>query len=158
MLYNLFGDMAGQLFRSWSTCTKLVWKCPRATKTFLVENLLAVDFIPVRVQLMSRFVKFFRQLLKCDSREIMVVANIVARDVRSTTGFNVAMLERETGLSPWDVSPARFKEAFPPVPVPEQDEWRVPYLGKLLKERYIMENNMQDTDMITELIDSLCTS
>ena len=158
MLYNLFSDKAGQLYRSWSTCTKLVWKCPRATKTFLVQNLLAVDFIPVRVQLLTRFVKFFQQLLKCHSREIMVVANIVARDVRSTTGYNVAMLERETGLSPWDVTPGKFKEAFPRVQVPHQDEWRIPYLRRLLKERYTLENNMKDTDIITELIDSLCMS
>ena len=43
-------------------------------------------------------------------------------------------------------------------PAPKEDEWRLPLLEKLLKQRYEMEIHVQDTDAIQELIDSLCSS
>ena len=42
--------------------------------------------------------------------------------------------------------------------VPVQDMWRIPLLGKLLRHRYNMEINVQDTTDISDLIDSLCSS
>ena len=39
---------------------------------------------------------------------------------------------------------------------PEQDQWRVPYLGKLLEQRGELHHQMMDTAELTELIESLC--
>ena len=37
MLWDLFGEKAGQIYRSWSTAVKLTWDVPRSTHTFLVH-------------------------------------------------------------------------------------------------------------------------
>ena len=40
--------------------------------------------------------------------------------------------------------------------LPEQDKWRLPYLGKLLEQRGDLYYQLEDTSELTELIDSLC--
>ena len=42
--------------------------------------------------------------------------------------------------------------------LPEQDKWRLTYLGRLLEERGEKFFRMEDTTQLTELIDSLCVN
>ena len=51
MLWDFSGRMFGQFCRSWNTCVKLVHEVPRSTHTYLVENFLADEFLPVRTEL-----------------------------------------------------------------------------------------------------------
>ena len=41
-------------------------------------------------------------------------------------------------------------------PVLVQDIWRLDYLGKLLRERYRLSKELQQTKQIDALIESLC--
>ena len=52
MLWDLFGENAGKVYRSWNTCVKLVWNVPRNTHNYFVENLLAKSFYSVRAQIL----------------------------------------------------------------------------------------------------------
>ena len=56
MLWDLFGDMAGQVYRSWNTSVKLVWDLPRSTHNFFVEHLLAESFSSVRQSILVQYV------------------------------------------------------------------------------------------------------
>ena len=105
-----------------------------------------------------RFVKFFKKLRESKSEKIQLLANIVARDVRSTTGKNLNIITTRTGLDPWQDSDMKVKEKLIRAPVPEAESWRVPLLMQYLEQRSIMEANMEDTVEITTLIDSLCSS
>ena len=40
MLWDLYGEMAGQVYRSWNTTVKLVWNLPRGTHNYFVDQLL----------------------------------------------------------------------------------------------------------------------
>jgi hypothetical protein len=42
--------------------------------------------------------------------------------------------------------------------LPDQDRWRLLYLGRLLEERGERFHMMEDTTGVTELIDSLCVN
>ena len=90
---------------------------------------------------------------------MVVLANLVARDVRTTTGANLHFVRELTGLDPWQCSPKDVKAvmAEKQAELPDQDRWRVPYMGRLLEERGERFHSMEDTKEITELIDSLCT-
>ena len=48
MTFSLYSDMARQVYNCWSTCVKLVWNVNRATKSFLVENLLTGGLPSIR--------------------------------------------------------------------------------------------------------------
>ena len=161
MLYDLFDDQSfGKYHRCWGTVVKLTWGCPRSTHRYFVQSVLAPGFISIRTKLISRYVNFFRSLLKSSSKEVRLVASLAAQDKFSTTGKNLAKILQETGLNPWEASPTEVRQALiaQEAVVPKQVIWRVPYLSKLLAERNEMEVNSLDTGQISQLIDSLCSS
>ena len=102
--------------------------------------------------------KFFRSLRKSKSEEVRVLSELVGRDMGSTTGKNIAMLERETGLSPWTELPVKFSQKLAALKtqIPEQDLWRLEFLSKLLRERYNLSKQLIDTKYVSSLINSLC--
>ena len=64
MLWDLGGDQVKQLLNCWSTCVKLAWNVPRATHTYFVDHLLACDLSSARVDIMVRYLKLFKGLVK----------------------------------------------------------------------------------------------
>ena len=63
-----------------------------------------------------------------------------------------------TGLDPWCCLGSQVKRVMweKLADLPEQDKWRLPYLGKLLEQRGDLYYQLEDTSELTELIDSLC--
>ena len=158
MLWDLNGEMAGQISRSWSTSVKMAWDVPRSTHTWLVDNLLGSGFFSVKQQLVGRYVNFVSGLLKSVSPEVKTVANMVARCARSTTGKNMMSIQRETGLDPWRSQAWMVRGKISKAEVPVGEGWRVQYLAKLLQARKEMETKCQDVEEVNLLIESLCSS
>ena len=125
-----------------------------------MENLLAATFCSFAMSIKSKYVKFFQNLLTSKSKEVRLLSELVGRDASSTTGRNLIMLEQETGVSSWSSSPRQVSDILSAVvtPVPEQDEWRLPYLQKLLTERYKLNAEAKDTQDISFIIDNLCVN
>ena len=159
MLWNLYGDKAEQMFRCWRTAAKLCWDVPRGTHTYIVNNLLAANFKPLRNQALSRYVSFYRSLLASPCKEVAVVARMVGRNASTTTGLNLLNLGLETRLNPWTDKVSSFKNYFCQTEgVPEMDRWRIPLLSKYLRIRKEQSVCLENTDYIDSLITSLCTS
>ena len=160
MIWDLYSEGAGQYFRCWNTAVKLVWNVPRSTHTYFVTCQLAASFVSTRTKILSRYVKFFQSLLKSKSPEVVLVANLVGRDMGSTTGSNISKLAQETGTNPWSASSSMTTQALEKgtIMVPNEDNWRLPLLDKLLVQRYEMEMQVTNTDAIQDMIDSLCSS
>ena len=120
--------------------------------------MLAQSFRNFSTIIKSRFVKFFDKLRKSKSEEVRILSELVGRDMGSTTGKNLALLERETGMNPWSSPSWKVSAKLDSMkaPVPVQDIWRLDYLGKLLRERYRLSKELQQTKQIDALIESLC--
>ena len=89
------------------------------------------------------------------------MANLAARDVRSTTGSNIKLLEDLSGLNPWEYGTIRMKQELEKkdvVEIPEQDNWRIAYLASLLEQRQVQHytGNEEEEQRLTGLVDSLC--
>ena len=159
MLWNLYGEQAGQFYRCWNTCTKLSWELPRSTHTFFVDNLLSCGFPSIRQQVINRYIKFFRSLLASPSKEVAVIARIVAMNASSNTGANLLNIKLETNLSSWSAPLFKFKDViFRPSPIPDQDRWRLSLLPKYIDIRKKQLLDCSDTEFIDNLIESLCSS
>ena len=92
MTWPLYSVKAKQVFNTWSTCVKLAWGVPRATRNYLVDNLLSAGIPSVRACVLARYCKFFSTLRSSPSMEVRVVANIAGADMRSITGSNVHII------------------------------------------------------------------
>ena len=87
------------------------------------------------------------------------MANLVSRDVQTTTGTNLRLIERETGLSAWITGQDKLNEAFvqkETVPVEEREKWRIPLLNKLLIQKQELLYLGEDIEEISGLINCLC--
>ena len=137
MLWALGSDLATQYFNAWSTCVKLTWQVPRATHRYFVDHLLSCGLSSVRVDTLARYTKFVRGLLSSPSMEVSVMCGVAKEDIRSVTGANMALLREETGLNLAKASTVQVKEKLlrNTVEVPDNDSWRLAYLGKLLTAR-----------------------
>ena len=137
-IWDLTSPEAEMVFAAWRTGHKIAWRVHRGCRSYLVQQVLAPHVTSLRVQILCKFRGFFRSLLDSPSTEVAVVARLAARDLRSSVGTNLALLQRETGLDPWVVGPGHLRAVLldkARVVVPDQDKWRVPYLERLLAER-----------------------
>ena len=158
MLWDLGGEEVQKLLNCWTTCVKLAWNVPRGTHTYFVDHLLSGDLSSAKVDIMVRYLKFFKGLLKSPTKEVLLMANLSARDVRSTVGKNLRYLQLESGQDPWITSPADLRQSLSSqkADAPEDDRWRLRYLAKLLEERGQHYYECKDTLNHSNLIDSLC--
>ena len=152
-LWDLYGDMAGQVYRSWNTSVKLVWDLPRSTHNYFVEHMLAEDIPSVRKRILTQYVSFLQRLGKSVSKEVRIIKDIAAADIRSVVGKNVSKLKEEFDLDPWV-----YQKKNKYYEVPEVDKWRLPLLSQLLATRNEMEVCGEDSETVVGLIESLCSS
>ena len=77
--------------------------------------------------------------------------------MRITTGRNLHHVQQMTGLDPWNCIWGQLRKLLDEklAELPVQDEWRLPYLGRLLDQSGQKYYLMEDTAELTELIDSL---
>ena len=125
--------------------------------------MLSCGFSSARVDILSKFVSFFKSLRYSASKEVQVLSRLVSRDVRSYTGKNLLLLQELSGLSPWTVSSTRLKQVLmekEQCQVPIEDQWRLPYLESLISQRRAAQDLALDDlgNYITELINSLVIS
>ena len=160
MTWPLFSAKATQVFNCWSTCVKLAWDVPRATHTYLVDNLLCGGIPSIRNSVLARFCKFYHSLTISESLAVRVMANISSNDIRSVTGSNLFNIKKEIKLDPVrDPLPAVKRSLLEmKKSVPAQDLWRLPCLQKFLALKYEMEAKHQDTGELDRLTESLCKS
>ena len=147
-----------KLFKSWNTLTKLAWGVPRSTHTYLVENVLASSFLSARHQVLGRYVTFFQSLLTSPNREVRILARIVSQDKRSVTRLNIEYVTKLSGLSPWDFNKSRIVGALQKCEVKECDQWRLPFLTKLIEQRSYKLHIVEETLSIQTWIDSICST
>ena len=166
MLWNLSGEAASQVFSAWSVAVRLSWSCPRDTRTYLMQQVLSSGLDSAKTDILVRYSKFFRSLRCSPSREVRVLANLVSRDIRTSTGSNLRLLEEASGLDVWDTCQSKLREEIRKkelVKIDDHDKWRIPYLSKLLGQRQElvyqgMDQEEEEMTRIEELISSLCTN
>ena len=88
-----------------------------------------------KVDLLTRYVKFFLSLRKSASKEVQLLSRYLGGHVQYVTGRNLMLIQDIVNLSPWNISNTKLKEALisaETVEVPMVDRWRLPYLSTLL--------------------------
>ena len=138
----------------------MAWDVPRATHTYLEDNLLDGGFPSIRTSFLARFVKLYYSLRRSNSLALRVMASISATDIRSVTGSNLFHIKKETKLDPTSDMMYKVKQAILDIraDIPMQDGWRILCLNKFLAQQYVLEAQHQDTDELDKLIDSICIS
>ena len=107
---------------------------------------------------LSRYSTFFKNLLRSPCSEVAVLAELMAKDVRSTTAGNLAHVSAITGLNCSSADKLAVKAALPIGEVPESERWRLGLLDSLLSERAALEKEGKDVKRIISMLGSLCNT
>ena len=91
---------------------KLVWGLPQQTRTYFLQQMLCCGYSSARVDILSRFVKFFHGLRSSASYEVQVLSRLLARDMLSVTGKNLRLIQELTQLNPWTACNGGLKAAL----------------------------------------------
>ena len=161
--WDLGSAASSAFFSAQKTGVKLAWGVPRATHTYLVQQCLAPGATSARAEVLARFAGFFAGLRNAPSQEVRTVALLAARDLRTTTGANIRLVEQASGLSVWNSTTAQVRAAIrqkETVTVPAGDSWRPAYLRKLLEQRihHHYQGDKERETFFQSLIDSLCVN
>ena len=158
MLWDFSSERTWQFCRAWQTCVKLVFDVPRSTHTYLVDQYFSTQFLPIRTELFSRFSNFTKNLKKSESFEVRCLIQISEKDLKSTTAWNIYTIEREIGFDPLVTTPEIIRNYPIRAEIPQSDTWRIPLLDKLLEQKQIKEDSLENAGELRKLIDSLCSS
>ena len=126
---------------------------PRGTHTYFVDRMLDCWISHVRTDILGRYIKFFSSLRESPSMEVSVLAHIVARDVRTTTGSIHHSVQEMTGLDPWSslgiqvIKVIREKLAD----LPEQDNEALPAVVNMNATALLPEAGIDLKEYLTGL-------
>ena len=123
-----------------------------------MDNYLAINFDSVTKELFSRYVNFVKLLQKSFSYEIRSLFEIIGYNCQSNTGRNLYSIQAQTGLDPYRISSRQIRDLEMGQQIPVNEMWRIPTLDRLLKKRNDLLDNMENTDEVETLIDSVCTT
>ena len=151
--------MAGQVFREWNTAVKLAWGLPWQCHSYFLE-MLSGGATSAQYDVFSRYAGFVKKLRTSSNYEVRILFNIVSRDIRSQTGQNMDLVSDQCNRL--DLISSSIKEMKEKLhlktDIPPEAAWRVPYLAKLLTQRQENIYSGQPTELLTIMIDSLCTN
>ena len=158
MLWQLQSSSTASYFKAYSSCVRRVYGLPLNTFSYLVEGHLASHQPPLRNMVLVRYPRFYQRLLTSASSEVAIVAEVVAKDARSTTVGNLAFLGSETGLEVKEADRLEVRSMLPVKGVPENESWRLGLLDRLLRERSELLRQGADATRVIAMISSLCTT
>ena len=168
-LWELGGVKANMVYNTWRVGARDTWGVTRTTHKYVVDNLLVSNVSSVKADILSRYPRFYKNLLMSPSPEVAFMAAKVGKDQTTVTGRNLKFIENVTQLDPLMTSGRRLKEELSrPEAVPENEEWVLEELTDLLelqqRQRYCVEEEEEEREeeeekkMLEEVINVLCTN
>ena len=158
ILWRLNSTAASSFFKAYSSCVRRIWRLPVNTFTYIVEGHLTSGVKPLRNLVLGRYPAFFQRMAWSPCREVAVMAELAAKDARSTTASNLAHVSSLTKLDCKTADWREVKAALPVAEVPERESWRLGMLDSLLQKRSELEKEGKDTRRVVAMLGSLCAT
>ena len=156
-LWDLFGEEAVHLEKSWNICVRKAFGLPRTTHRNLIEPLS--DQWHLKKILIMRFVSFVKQIEKSTKMFPQCLLKIVKHDTRSITGHNIRMIKILCDNNDWNTVGTNDVGKIDYAVMKEDDLWKVKLGRELieLKHRQLQANTFSDEE-IDKILDYICTS
>ena len=148
-LWNLFGNEATRLEKTWNVSQRIMLGLPRQSHRYFVEPLSSTRHI--RFALIERFIKFAKSLEVSEKTVLRKIFQSVKRDCRSTTGENLRNLMKLTKKTDVDDIDIGSSKGLVYNPIPLGEEWK----GNFAEELVEMKSNRHGVDLSTVELDAI---
>ena len=132
-LWDLFGDSAVSLEKSYNISVRHMYNLPRETHRYIIEPI--TEKMHLKLVLIKRFLQFREQVFRCPKAIIRNLYNIFQYDASSLTGSNLRkimlMCEKNSikNVEVLDIEKLVYFEC------PEKEVWRISLINELIKIR-----------------------
>ena len=148
-LWNLFGNEATRLEKTWNVSQRIMLGLPRQSHRYFIEPLSSTRHI--RFALIERFIKFAKSLEVSEKTVLRKIFQSVKRDCRSTTGENLRNLMKLTKKTDVDDIDIGSSNGLVYNPIPLGEEWKVDFAEELVE----MKSNRHGGNLRTERVDTV---
>ena len=156
-LWDLFCNEAKKVENSWSVSFRLMYDLPRNTHRYFVEPISGMPHI--KSTLIKNFLGFVNQVENSSKSVAKDLLSHIKYDVRSTTGSNLRNILLLTDKDSIEELTAIDSRSLTFSKIPDNNEWRIPFLRELLEIRSgncILEQFNQEE--ISDFINFICIS
>ena len=127
-LWDLTSNEVDRIYKSWNVAVRMAFGVPPTTHRYLIEYMSGA--LHPKTMLSGRYSKFVDSLCMSSKVEVALLANMAVQDNRTVMGKTVARLKQELNS---DVLTSNLvKKNLKYFPVPQDEEWRLPFLDELL--------------------------
>ena len=149
-----------KLYTSWNVTIRMVFNLDRCTHRYLIEPVS--QCLHPKVMIASRYVTFYRSLVKSKKFTVRFLARLSEKDNRTVLGRTLESLLTQCNLPQSrldELTASLVKKKCSYFRVPEPQLWRIPLLKELLKIRdgqlTLEDFDSQETN---DLINHLCVT
>ena len=148
-LWNLFDGHCDRVYTAWNNCIRDVFKIPRTSHRYLVEELS--EHLHPKVMLSSRFLKYHQTLQKSSKTSIRYLHQISSQNMMTTFAKNLSNIENCLEVVISRLSCDKLKNSMKYCTVPQDQTWRVALLKDLLELKW----NTVEIDLVSEEVEDL---
>ena len=148
-LWNLFGNEAIRLEKTWNVSHRIMLGLPRESRRYFIEPLSSTKHI--RFALMERYIKFAKSMEMSEKMILRKAFRSVKRDCRSTTGENLRNIMKLTKKTDVDDIKIGSTNGLVYNEIPEGDEWKVKFAAELIQ----IKSNRHGIDFSTAELDEI---
>ena len=159
-VWDLQSKNAEKLYTSWNIMIRNVFKLDRLTHRSLIEPLSGSCHL--KTMLLSRYAKFYKELISSPKFTIRFLARLCERDMRTVMGRTLGYIMEQCNIKQSDldsISPRMVKSTLTYVRKTEEDKWITDLAVELMKARNgkveILGISREEID---ELFNFICTN
>ena len=131
-LWDLFSTDCEKLYKSWNVTVRQVFNVHRCTHRYLIEAISGT--VHPKVELLSRFVTFYKSLIKSSKLGVRMLARISERDCRTVMGRTLDRLSKLCSLKDiMELSSSHVRRDIVYHEVPDDELWRISMINELIE-------------------------
>ena len=153
-LWNILGKSCEKLYKAWNVAIRMVYKVPRETHRYFIEELTEVTH--PKVMLAKRFVKFHETVQKSHKLSVKFLSEICKNDKSTVYGNQLWEIASECETNSNDLCSFMVNSKMCYTRCPDEEAWRIPLLKELLNERWEVPGFSNDE--LDDLIHNICVT
>ena len=149
VLWDLFGNEACRLEKTWNVSQLLMLGLHRGTHPYFIQPVSGTKHIMLHIY--KRFVGFVSQMLKSKKTALRSLCSKLMNDSRSTIGKNIRRLMIRFNCGTYKELEKNIKKDIPYMPADEKDLWKIEAVKELTEAKY--DNSILPSFTVAEIDD-----
>ena len=130
-LWDLFGNEAVRLEKSWNVSQRIMLGIPRNTHRYFIEPLS--DTRHIMLSIYKRYIKFVQSISLSSKPSLRKMLAVVKNECRSNTGRNLRKLMKAVGKTCIDDLDAKDINKLTYNEIPTGDEWKIDMAREIIE-------------------------